>query len=168
LNHAIKSVVWQIPGKNRIADCLLLVSQLQNKAKSWKPNSKSRSVTMAWFLYIISVVCISFGSCSILYTSETRNTSKKLLSSMNRIALSTLPLAVGILMIVSASASAHPWLVRVLGFIGLIKGVLVIANPNGMFDKALHWCFESVSDQGYRLMGIVTVILGTAILSWIA
>jgi uncharacterized protein YjeT (DUF2065 family) len=123
---------------------------------------------MAWFLYLISVVCISYGSCTILYTSETRNTSKKLLTPINRIALSTLPLAFGVLMIIAASASLHPWLVRLLGLVGLMKGIFIFVNPNGMYDKSLHWFFESVSDQGYRLMGIVTVILGTAILSWIA
>jgi uncharacterized protein YjeT (DUF2065 family) len=123
---------------------------------------------MAWFLYFISVVFISIGSCIILYTSDTRNTIKMLLSSTNRIVLSTLPLVLGVLMIISASVSLHPWLVRLLGFIGLIKGLFVFLNPKGMYEKILHWCLASASDQSYRLMGILTVILGTALLSWIA
>ena len=122
---------------------------------------------MAWILYLISVVWIATGACAILYTSETRNTFKKLLSSVNRIALSTLPAVFGVLMIVSASASLHPWLIRFLGILGLAKGGFIIMNPKGMYEKTLQWYFESVLDQGYRLMGIVTVILGTAVLSWI-
>jgi hypothetical protein len=122
---------------------------------------------MAWILYFISVVWIATGACAILYTSETRNTLKKLLSSVNRIALSTLPVVFGVLMIVSASASMHPWLIRFLGILGMAKGVFIFMNPGGRYEKTLQWYLESVLDQGYRLMGIITVILGTAVLSWI-
>jgi uncharacterized protein YjeT (DUF2065 family) len=125
-------------------------------------------MTMAWFLYFISVVWISTGACIILYTSETRNTCKKLLPSINRIVLSALPSALGVLLIISASASIHPWLVRFLGLIGLIKGGIMVLNPKGMYAKILPWCLDSLSDQGFRLIGIITVILGTAVLSWIA
>jgi len=122
---------------------------------------------MAWFLYLLSATWISIGSCAILYTAETRNTFKALLSNTNRKALSALPFAAGILLIISASASIYPWLIRLFGLLGLIKGAFVFVNPNGMYDKILQWYLESVSEQGYRLFGIITVILGTAVLSWI-
>ncbi len=122
---------------------------------------------MAWFLYLLSAAWISIGSCAILYTVETRSTFKALLSNTNRKALSALPFVAGILLIISASASIFPWLIRLFGLIGLIKGGFVFVNPNGMYDKIVQWYLESVSDQGYRLFGIITVILGTAVLSWI-
>ncbi len=122
---------------------------------------------MSWFLYIISIAWISMGSCAILYTSDTRNTLNRSLSALNRKVLSVLPLAFGVLMIVAASATLHPWLVRILGILGLIKGVVVLANPMGLYDKSVKWFLESVSDQGFRLTGIITIILGTAVLSWI-
>lgn len=122
---------------------------------------------MAWFLYLVSVAWISTGSCAILYTSETRNALKRSLSALNRKVLSVLPLAFGVLMIVAASDSLHPWLVRILGLLGLIKGVFVLANPMTLYEKSVQWYLESVSDQGYRLTGIITIILGTAVLSWI-
>lgn len=122
---------------------------------------------MAWFLYLVSVAWISIGSCAILYTSETRNALKRSLSALNRKVLSVLPLAFGVLMIVAASDSLHPWLVRILGLLGLIKGVFVLANPMTLYEKSVQWYLESVSDQGYRLTGIITIILGTAVLSWI-
>jgi uncharacterized protein YjeT (DUF2065 family) len=123
---------------------------------------------MSWFLYLISVSWISIGSCAILYTDDTRNTLKRLLSAVNRKVLSGLPLVFGVLMIVAASGSLHPWLVRILGLLGLIKAVFVFVNPMSLYEKAVQWYLESVSDQGYRLAGIITVILGTAVLSWIA
>ena len=122
---------------------------------------------MSWFLYIISIAWISMGSCAILYTSDTRNTLNRSLSALNRKVLSVLPLAFGVLMIVAASGTLHPWLVRILGLLGLIKGVVVLANPMGLYDKSVKWFLESVSDQGFRLTGIITIILGTAVLSWI-
>ena len=122
---------------------------------------------MAWFLYLLSAAWISIGSCAILYTAETRNTFKALLSNTNRKALSAFPFVAGILLIISASASIYPWLIRLFGLIGLIKGGFVFVNPNGMYDKIVQWYLESVSEQGYRLFGIITVILGTAVLSWI-
>ena len=123
---------------------------------------------MSWFLYLVSVAWISMGSCAILYTSETRDILKRSLSAFNRKVLSILPLAFGVLMILAASDSLHPWMVRILGLFGLIKGVIVIANPMSLYEKSIQWFLESVSDQGYRFTGIITIILGTAILSWIA
>ena len=122
---------------------------------------------MSWFLYLISIAWISIGSCAILYTGDSRNTLKRSLSAMNRKVLSVLPLAFGVLMIVAASDSLHPWLIRILGLLGLIKGVFIIANPMALYEKSVQWFLESVSDQAYRLTGILTIILGTAILSWI-
>ena len=122
---------------------------------------------MAWFLYLLSAAWISIGSCAILYTAETRNTFKTLLTNTNRKVLCALPFGAGILLIISASASAYPWLLRLFGLIGLIKGGLIYVNPNGLYDKIIQWYLDSVSDQGNRLFGIITVILGTAVLSWI-
>ena len=126
-----------------------------------------RSLIMTWFLYLISIAWISIGSCAVLYTSETRNALKRILSAFNRKVLSILLLAFGVLMILAASDSLHPWLVRVLGLLGLIKGAFVLSNPAALYDKSVHWYLESVTDQGYRLTGIITIIFGTAILSWI-
>ena len=122
---------------------------------------------MAWFLYLLSAAWISIGSCAILYTAETRNTFKSLLTHTNRKMLSALPFGAGILLIISASASIYPWLIGFFGLIGILKGGLIFVNPNGLYDKMVLWYLESVSDQGNRLFGIVTVILGTAVLSWI-
>jgi hypothetical protein len=122
---------------------------------------------MAWFLYLISVAWISIGSCAILYTGDTRSTMQRVLSALNRKVLSVIPLAFGVLMIVAASDSIHPWLIRILGLLGLAKGVFILANPMSLYEKSIQWCLESVSDQGYRLTGIIAIILGTAVLSWI-
>ncbi len=123
---------------------------------------------MAWFLYLISAAWIAIGSCAVLYTVETRNLCKEFLDATNRKVLSALPFIAGLFFIISASASIYPWLIGFFGLIGLLKGVFVFINPNGFYDKMIQWFFQSVSNQGLRLFGIITVILGTAVLSWIA
>lgn len=123
---------------------------------------------MAWFLYLISAAWIAIGSCAILYTTETRNTFRNFISTTHHKVLAVLPFVMGVLLIISASAGTHPWLIGILGCIGLIKGGFVFLNPNGLYDKIIQWYMGSVSDIGYRLIGIITVILGTAVLSWIA
>ena len=49
----------------------------------------------------------------------------------------------------------------------LIEGVLAFTNPNKLYDQLMDWYLDALSDQTHRFMGIVTIILGTAILSWI-
>jgi hypothetical protein len=121
---------------------------------------------MQWFLYLISIVWIAVGSCSILYVSETREAARKLMN-VNLKVMAALPLLAGILFILAASASAHSWFILVLGVLSFAKGGLMITNPKGIVDQATDWYLNRVSDQTYRFFGILTIILGTAILSWI-
>ena len=122
---------------------------------------------MAWFLYLISAAWIAIGACAILYTAETRDTFKGLLNNAPHKVLAAVPFVIGILLIISASSSIYPWLIGFFGLIGLLKGVFVFLNPNGLYDKIIHWYLEVVSETGHRLVGIIAIILGTAVLSWI-
>ena len=123
---------------------------------------------MAWFLYLISAAWIAIGSCAILYTAETRNAFIELITTAHRKVLAAVPFVVGILFIISASSSVHPWLIGFFGLIGLLKGGFIFFNPNGLYDKVTHWYQETVLETGYRLIGIIAIILGTAVLSWVA
>ena len=122
---------------------------------------------MKWFLYAISVIWIAVGCCTILYTSQSRNVVEKFLKTIDQKFLSILPFIAGILFLFSASASRHPWFIRLFGLIGIIKGVFIFVNPKGIYDKSADWYLNSLTDQTHRFYGIITIILGTAILSWI-
>jgi len=122
---------------------------------------------MAWFLYFISAAWIVIGSCAILYTRETRLATETFLSRIPTQALGAIPFISGILLIMAASAGSHPWIIRIFGVIGLIKGFFIIINPNDLYRKTMDWYLVSLSDQTHRFIGILTVILGTALLSWI-
>lgn len=122
---------------------------------------------MKWFLYVISLYFIAVGSCAILYTSEARNVMARMIKDVDRKMLSILAFIAGIAFLFAASASRVPWLIRLFGFMGILKGVYILVAPRNLYDQINSWYLDSLSDQAYRLWGIIALILGTAILSWI-
>ncbi len=122
---------------------------------------------MKWFLYAVSLLWISAGCCMILYTRETRNVMERFLLQIDRRILSVLALIAGILFIFAAPASSNPWFIRFLGFMGVAKGVFIFFDPNNLYDRINNWQLNSISDQTRRLCGIIVLLLGTAVLSWI-
>ena len=126
-----------------------------------------QGLTMRWFLYVISLFYISFGCCSILYTNETKNIVKSIFSNIDQKILSALPFVFGILFIFSASATRIPWLFRLIGIMAVMEGMVFFFISKDVYDKFMDWYLNSLSDQTYRLSGILGIIFGTAALSWI-
>lgn len=122
---------------------------------------------MKWFLYAISFLWITAGSLSIIYTTESRNVMKRLFNKIDRKVLSVFPVIIGALLLISASWSLHSWFLRILGAMGIIKGGIVFFIPKNLYDEMTNWYLNSLSDQTYRFLGIVSIIIGTAVLSWI-
>jgi len=122
---------------------------------------------MKWFLYAISLIWIAMGCCIILYTSETRKVVKRTLEGTDRRIISILPFIAGVLFLFAASASRNSWFIRCIGLISVLKGVVIFLNPKDIYDDIIDWYLNSLSDQTHRLFGIITLILGTAVLSWI-
>ena len=122
---------------------------------------------MKWFLYAFSLIGISIGCCSILYTTETRKFVRSFINSIDQKILSALPFIFGFLFILSAPATRIPWLFRAIGLMAVIEGVIFFLIPKDLYDKFMGWYLNYLSDQIYRLSGILGIIFGTAILSWI-
>ncbi len=122
---------------------------------------------MKLFLYAVSLFCITIGCCTILYANESRNVLRNIFNKIDRKILSAFEAIMGILLVVSATASHHSWLIRLIGFMAVIEGGIIFFIPKNLYDELIDWYLNSASDQTYRLFGIVTLILGTAVLSWI-
>ena len=122
---------------------------------------------MKWILYIISLLWIGIGSCIILYTPQSRAFLKKILHGVDLWLISILPITIGALLIISAYYSAAFWTIVVLGILAIGKGGFFIFNPGKAADRMMSWFLDEVSDNMYRLAGIIATILGTALLSWI-
>jgi len=122
---------------------------------------------MTWFLYAVCLIGISIGCCSILYTNDTRMFLRIMFEQIDKKILSTIPFIFGILFIFSASVTSMPWFFRFIGLMAVIKGVVSFLMPKDLYDKFMNWYLNSLSDQIYKLSGILGIILGMALLSWI-
>ena len=121
---------------------------------------------MQWFIWLISVFWIAFGSLAILYTAPTRETSKMMVDRLGRVALGITAVVFGVLLMIASRGSVQAGFILFLGLLGLVKGGLFLWNPGGIYDKSVQWSLVEASDQTYRFMGIVSLILGTALISW--
>lgn len=122
---------------------------------------------MQWFLFLFGIIWIVYGCCAVLYSFEVRQGYKLLFSSVNRRLVAALPIAFGLLLTISAAWSEHAWFVRLIGLLAIIKGVLIIINPENLYEKLSTWYTENIDDRTHRAIGIISIILGTAIISWI-
>ncbi len=122
---------------------------------------------MKGFLYVISFLCIAMGCCTILYTDETRKFVKSIFNEIDRKFISGFELILGILILISATASRQSWFIRLIGLMAIIEGGVIFLIPKNLYDDLMDWYLNSASDQTYRLFGILSLVLGTAVLSWI-
>ena len=81
--------------------------------------------------------------------------------------LAIIPIAVGVLLLFSAYESQAFLFICILGMLALLKGLLFIFNPGKLVDKLMTWWFETSSEPAIRLGGLIAVILGITVLSWI-
>ena len=122
---------------------------------------------MKWFLYAISVFWVAIGCCTILYTNETRNVLKNMFNKIDRKIISVIEVILGVLFLFSATASHHSWFIRLIGITAVIEGGVIFFIPKNLYDELVDWYLNSASDQTYRLFGIISLIFGAAVLSWI-
>jgi hypothetical protein len=122
---------------------------------------------MKWFIVLISIAWIASGGLLILYTDRCRDMLAKVLERMGRVPMAAAAAVVGILLLISARSSVNPGVIFFLGLLALAKGGVFFWNPSDLFDKTRQWWLERASDQTYRLAGIIILILGTALISWI-
>ena len=121
---------------------------------------------MSLFLYLISLLWITAGVCYILYTEKTRTQIVKFMGA-NEMGLGGVTVLIGLLLFFAAGASENRWLIRILGLLVIGKGAVIFLNPAGLRDKMFGWYLNHTSEQTDRLYGIIMVVLGTALLSWI-
>ena len=119
-------------------------------------------------LYVLAILWIVIGTFLVLYTESTQEVLKKLFFTDHFRWLAALPLIFGILLVVGAFSHKEMfWLVFVLGVLGILKGVFLIIGPSVQIKRLLDWWFHKASERTIRLNGLISVILGTAILSYL-
>ncbi|MBW2739890.1 MAG: hypothetical protein JRE64_13830 [Deltaproteobacteria bacterium] len=122
---------------------------------------------MKWFLYLISFCLIASGSCFILYTIQCRELLKNMLSKSYEKIIAASAIIIGLLLIISAFQAQGFWFIVILGIIAIGKGFFVLFNPKNYFDHIKNWYLSTASDQTYRLLGIIIIVIGTSMITWI-
>jgi uncharacterized protein YjeT (DUF2065 family) len=121
---------------------------------------------MRYIVYLLGFTWIAAGAIVILYPDDYRAFVKGLLTRLGRIYLAMIPVIFGLLLLFAASSTGHSWFIGTIGVLGIVKGALIYFNPGGFFELSKNW-LETLSDQGYRLVGIIALVLGTVVISWI-
>ncbi len=121
---------------------------------------------MKWFIYLFSTVWVACGVFLILYTDQCRELIGKAFQRMGRVPMAVTAAAIGILLVIAARGSLHAGVIVLIGLLAVAKGAVFFWNPNRLYEKTLGWWLEEAADQTYRLAGIITLVLGTALLSW--
>jgi uncharacterized protein YjeT (DUF2065 family) len=82
--------------------------------------------------------------------------------------MSVIPLVFGLLLIVGAFYYREMlWLALTLGVVAVAKGVLVILWPEQRIRGIVAWWVSRAGEGTFRLLGLVTVVLGSALLSYL-
>jgi hypothetical protein len=121
---------------------------------------------MKYIVYLLGFLWIAAGAIAILYTDDYKGFLKGLLTRLDRMYLAMIPAIFGLLLLFAASSTTHSGFIRLIGVLGIVKGVLIYFNPGGLFEISKDW-LDTLSGQGYRLVGIIALVLGTVIISWI-
>ena len=81
--------------------------------------------------------------------------------------LSAIPAVFGLLFLLSASSTPHPWVFRTIALLAFCEAVVALADPQHIYSRMVAWYIETCPDQTNRLFGIIGIIFGTLILTWI-
>ena len=122
---------------------------------------------MKWFLYAISIFFIAIGCCTILHTNESRKFIRSLFNKIDRKIISAFEVTMGILLLFSATATHHPWIIRLIGLLAIIEAGVIFLISKNLYDELMNWYVNLASDNIYRLFGIISLVFGTVFLSWI-
>ena len=122
---------------------------------------------MGWFLYGVSVIFVVIGACVVLYTDWVRGRITWVLGHRQSHLFGLIPLIFGVLMAISAAWSEVFWLVLILGLIALAKGLYLLFARRSQIRVLAAWLAGRPSDQVVRFGGLIMVVLGTTLLSWI-
>lgn len=115
---------------------------------------------MKIFLWIISGIWIIVGIVGVMLPAGL----KRFYSIFKPVRwISIFPLIGGLLLLWAAPASSLSWFMRVLGIIGLIKGLFLLLCPVSMVKATLDgWLNQSL--RTYRLTGILILLLAELVI----
>lgn len=121
---------------------------------------------MVWFLYVVAILFIAKGSFLVLHTERALEISEMVLEKGSHRIWGVAVAVFGILLSVASFWSGVVWFLFLLGLMIAGIGMFVFLGEEGKVQPLLR-TWSSMSSSGLRLWGLIMVVTGTAILSWI-
>ncbi len=121
---------------------------------------------MVWFLYVVAILFIAKGSFLVLHTERAVEIAGVILDKGHHRLWGFVAAAFGILLSVSSFWSGVVWFLFLLGLMFAGLGMFVFLGEEQKVQPLLR-TWSSMSSGGLRLWGLILVVTGTAILSWI-
>ncbi len=121
---------------------------------------------MTWFLFAVGILWVIFGTLMVFATQLIRQKFYHKLKTQDPRRWSPLAIAVGVLLLLSASSSSQVTFIVILGLLSLAKGVLFLFAPRQKIRKMMDWWFET-TDKTHKVWGVATLVLGMAVLATI-
>jgi glucan phosphoethanolaminetransferase (alkaline phosphatase superfamily) len=117
---------------------------------------------------IISLWLVVYGVFLVLYTQETRNFSKKFFPIKRLKIMAVIPLILGCILAIGAFHPAGTiWLLLILGLLSIAKGFYWIFGPEDQIKRILDWWHYRAEERTIRLWGLISLILGIAVLTYV-
>jgi hypothetical protein len=121
---------------------------------------------MVWYLYIVAILFIAKGSFLVLHTERALELSEMVLEKGSHRIWGIAGATFGILLSVASFWSGVTWFLFLLGLMLAGIGLFVFLGTEEKVQPLLR-TWSSMSGTGLRLWGLILVVTGTAILSWI-
>jgi uncharacterized protein YjeT (DUF2065 family) len=122
---------------------------------------------MKVIVYLLGFGCIAYCTGLILFTRETVNALKEIFRTYQLKYLAAIPAVFAVLFLISAPVIKYPWFFLVIGILAVIEAFVAFFNPQKIYSQMVDWYFARVSVQANRLFGIIGIVFGTVILTWI-
>jgi hypothetical protein len=120
---------------------------------------------MKVIIYLLGFACIAYCTYFNLYTSQAVRTLKGMFQNYHLRYLAAIPAVVAVLFLLAAPAAKCPWPFWIIGILAAMEAVVAFLNPQKIYSRSVDWFFENLSDQAFKFLAIMGVILGTLILT---
>ncbi|MFH0812096.1 MAG: hypothetical protein V2A69_04555 [Pseudomonadota bacterium] len=123
---------------------------------------------MKGLLLVISILWICWGTVLIIYTEPTRKVLENLFLPGRVKWLAVFPLIFGSILVAGAFYYRDMfWLSLILGILAITKGVYLMIGPAAQIKTLREWWLIRTSDSTIRFFGLITFLLGSALLSYV-
>ena len=121
---------------------------------------------MVWFLYIVAFLFIVKGSFLVLHTEKALDLSEMVLEKGTYRIWGVAGAVFGVLLAIASFWSGVVWFLFILGLMFTGVGAFVFLGEEERVQPLMR-TWSSMSGTGLRMWGLILVVTGTAILSWI-